>query len=209
MEIKVKNYNYQSTLISSIIMFIAGAILWYNPEIFITTISKIIGIFLLLLTIINFITTLNYNKKAEKPSNIKYVGTFILLVLSVLFLFFSDTIEKAIRIVVGFWILYTGINRLITALQNRKLSLTIVAILLILVGIYSIVVGDIIISMVGVILMVYAIIDIIGYVLYKKDDTSDVEVSESTTLITTKAKEDNPKKNKKLKRIKDVEGEEK
>ena len=209
MEIKVKNYNYQSSLISSIIIFIAGAILWYNPEIFITTISKIIGILLLLATLINFFTILKQNKNAEKPSNIKYLGTIILLTLTILFLFFSEAIEETFRIVAGFWILYTGINRLITSLQSKKLSLTIVAALLILVGIYSIVVGDIVIRTLGIILMVYAIIDIVGYVLYKKDDKTDIEISESTTLITTKPKEEEKKKTRKLKKIKDVESEEK
>ena len=209
MEIKVKNYNYQSSLISSIIIFIAGAILWYNPEIFITTISKIIGILLLLATLINFFTILKQNKNAEKPSNIKYLGTIILLTLTILFLFFSEAIEETFRIVAGFWIVYTGINRLITSLQSKKLSLTIVAALLILVGIYSIVVGDIVIRTLGIILMVYAIIDIVGYVLYKKDDKTDIEISESTTLITTKPKEEEKKKTRKIKKIKDVESEEK
>ena len=209
MEIKVKNYNYQSTLISSILMFIAGAILWYNPEIFITTISKIIGLLFLIATLINFYIARKQNKNVENPSYFKYFSTIILLALAIVFLFFSETIEKLIRIFFGFWIIFVGVNRLTTSFQSKKLSLTIVALLLILIGIYTILIGDVAISIVGIILMIYGIIDIVGYVLYKKDDTSEVKISESTELITTTNTEEAKKRTKKLKKIKDVEGEEK
>mgnify|MGYP003314930325 CR=1 FL=1 len=43
MEIKVNSYRKQSTLISSIVFFIIGGILFTNPDIFVTTISKIVG----------------------------------------------------------------------------------------------------------------------------------------------------------------------
>ncbi len=129
-----------------------------------------------------------------------------------MFLFFSETVEKAIRIVVGFWILFSGINRLINALKmtdkNKKfLSLVIVSILLILIGVYTIVIGDVLLSSIGIILMLYSAIDIIGYIFYSKETNTTVDINEDTTLITTAEKEN--KKSKKIKKIKDVSSEEK
>ena len=213
MEIKINNYKNQSSLISSIIFFIIGGILFTNPDIFVTTISKIIGIVLLLTSAVTFITIF-INWKVSPFPVIKLASTVILLLLAIMFLFFSETVEKAIRIVVGFWIIFSGINRLINALKmtdrdKKFLSLVIVSILLILIGVYTIVVGDILISSIGIILMVYSAIDILGYIFYSKEKNETVDISEDTTLITTTFEEEPKKKNKrKPKRIKDVSSEE-
>lgn len=208
MEIKIKSYNSQSSLITSIILFIIGGILYKNPEIFITTISKIIGLIILLISIYNFIIVFT-NKNKEYNMSIKITSATLLLIIAILFLFYSETVEKAIRIVVGFWIIFSGINRLINALQSNqknKISLIIISILLILIGLYTIIIGDVIISTIGIIIMIYSLIDIIGFILYKKDNPVTTEINSETTLITT---EETPKKRKKLKKIKDVDVDEK
>lgn len=211
MEIKINNYKNTSSLVSSIILFIMGGILFTNPDIFVTTISKIIGT-ILLATAIILLITIFLNRKTTPIPILKLSSTIILLLLGIMFLFFSETVEKAIRIVVGFWILFSGINRLINALKmtdkNKKfLSLVIVSILLILIGVYTIVIGDVLLSSIGIILMLYSAIDIIGYIFYSKETNTTVDINEDTTLITT-AEKDN-KKSKRIKKIKDVSSEEK
>lgn len=211
MEIKINNYKNTSSLVSSIILFIMGGILFTNPDIFVTTISKIIGT-ILLATAIILLITIFLNRKTTPIPILKLSSTIILLLLGIMFLFFSETVEKAIRIVVGFWILFSGINRLINALKmtdkNKKfLSLVIVSILLILIGVYTIVIGDVLLSSIGIILMLYSAIDIIGYIFYSKETNTTVDINEDTTLITTAEKEN--KKSKKIKKIKDVSSEEK
>ena len=211
MEIKINNYKNTSSLVSSIILFIMGGILFTNPDIFVTTISKIIGT-ILLATAIILIITIFLNRKITPIPILKLSSTIILLLLGIMFLFFSETVEKAIRIVVGFWILFSGINRLINALKmtdkNKKfLSLVIVSILLILIGVYTIVIGDVLLSSIGIILMLYSAIDIIGYIFYSKETNTTVDINEDTTLITTAEKEN--KKSKRIKKIKDVSSEEK
>ncbi len=211
MEIKINNYKNTSSLVSSIILFIMGGILFTNPDIFVTTISKIIGT-ILLATAIILLITIFLNRKITPIPILKLSSTIILLLLGIMFLFFSETVEKAIRIVVGFWILFSGINRLINALKmtdkNKKfLSLVIVSILLILIGVYTIVIGDVLLSSIGIILMLYSAIDIIGYIFYSKETNTTVDINEDTTLITTVEKEN--KKSKRIKKIKDVSSEEK
>ena len=204
MEIKVKSYNSQSSLITSIILFIIGGILYKNPEIFITTISKIIGLIILLISIYNFIIVF-INKNNNSNMGLKITSATLLLIIAILFLFYSETVEKAIRIVVGFWIIFSGINRLINALQSNqknKISLIIISTILVLIGLYTIIIGDVIISTIGIIIMIYSLIDIIGFILYKKDNPTVTEINSETTLITT---EENTKKKKKLKKIKDID----
>lgn len=209
MEIKITNYKNQSSLISSIIFFILGGILFTNPDIFVTTISKIVGAALLLIAIVFMITTF-INRKTKPFPVITITSIIIIILLSIMFLFFSETVEKIIRIVVGFWILFSGITKLINALKitnkNKKfISLIIVSLLLIIIGIYTIVIGDVLLSSIGIILMIYSALDIIGYIFYSKDSEEVVEINKETTLITdgSEVKEDN-KKRRKTKKIKDV-----
>lgn len=215
MEIKINSYKNPSSLISSIILFILGGILFTNPDIFVTTISKIVGA-ILLATAVVLLITIFINRKSYPLPLLKISSTIILLLLSIMFLFFSETVEKAIRIVVGFWILFSGINRLINALKmtdkNKKfISLIIVSLLLIIIGIYSIVIGDVVLSSIGIILMIYSTIDIIGYIFYSKETNETVDINDDTTLITTSVEKEpnNKKKNKKVKKIKDISSEEK
>lgn len=214
MEIKVSTYKKQSTLISSIIFFILGGILFTNPDIFITTISKIFGVVLLIIGLF-FLSLIFFRKDEENKTNnlvTKLVSAIFFIALAVLFFFFSETIEKVIRIVVGFWILFSGINRLINALRitthnKRFFSLIIISLLLIVVGIYTIVIGDILISTLGIILMVYSAIDIIGYIFYAKERDEEVEIDPDTILITSSeepASEEQPKKKKKNRKTKNI-----
>ena len=95
---------------------------------------------------------------------------------------------------------YISINN-----KNRKfIPLLIVSILLMIVGVYTILIGDIILSNIGIIMMIYAVIEIIGYIFYTKD-TKPVEEPGTTTLIVQEEtiEEEQPKKKNK-KKIKDV-----
>ena len=213
MEIKVNSYKKQSTLISSIVFFIIGGILFTNPDIFITTISKIFGIILLIIALF-FIYSMFAKNIDDENNNIatKLVSAIFFIALAIVFFFFSETIEKIIRIIVGFWILFSGINRLINALRitnhNKKFfSLIIISLLLILVGIYTIIAGDLLISTLGIILMIYSAIDIIGYIFYAKESDETIEIDPNTILITSNEEpieDEQPKKKKKRRKNKNI-----
>ena len=216
MEIKVKTYSEQSSLISAIIFFIVGGILfWYNDEI-ISTLSKIAGIVLAVSGIIE-IVVYAINKKKQIDYLAPVIRGIIFIGLSILFFFGASIINQAVRFVVGAWILFSGINRLIQALAINKLSrkflpLLIVAIILIAIGVYTIVYGDVIISTIGILMMIYSAIDIIGYIFYTKDEVKQ-ESTGVTSLIVPDEEERESKKHKlfkrKNKKVKDVKVKEK
>ena len=189
MEIKVKSYSTQSSLISSIIFFIIGAILFTNAEKVVSTTAFIIGI--ILATI-----------------GIDLGRGIALIAISLVFIFASNIVEQIIRFIIGAWILFSGISRLISVLtfsnKNTKfLPLLIVSLLLIGIGIYTIVIGDVVLSTIGIIMMIYAAIDIIGYIFYTKDTLAKEEPG-ATTLIIPDKEDDDDNNNKKSKRTKDV-----
>lgn len=208
MQIKIKSYSSQSSLISSILFFILGAVLFTSADKVINTASKIVGIIFAIISIISLtIYIIQSRNKQGNTGNLIFGLTT--LTLAFIFIFCSSIVEKAIRLIIGAWILLTGITRLINVLSMNKkyikfYELLIVAIILIIIGTYTIVVGDVILTSVGLIMMIYAAVEIIGYVLYSKD-TIKPEEPGTTTLIVP---EETPKEEKRKKKndiiIKDV-----
>lgn len=207
MNIKIKSYSSQSSIISSIIFFILGAVLFTSADKVITTLSKFIGVIFAIMAIGSFIVLFFQIRKNNVQKGNVLFG-LISTALAIIFIFFSGLIEKVIRYFIGAWIVYTGIMRLIDALFMKKnnpkhISLLIVSLLLIAVGIYTILFGDVIITSLGVIMMIYAVIEAVGFILYSKDSKESDEPG-STTLIIPENTDDKVETIKEEVNIKDV-----
>ena len=216
MKIKIQSYSEQSSLISAILFFIIGGILfWYQDDV-ISTLSMIVGIILAVAGVIEIVIYV-INKKKQVDHLADIIRGVIFLGLAVLFIFGSHIIKEVVRYIVGAWIMFSGINRFIQALAINKrskkfLPLLIVSLVLIAVGVYSIVYGDIIIATIGILMMVYAALDIIGYIFYTKDEVK--QETEGTTALIVPEEEPKErklfkKKNKKVKDVKEKDIEEK
>lgn len=209
MEIKIKSYSSQSSLISSIIFFILGAILLTSADKVISFISIAIGIILAVTGLINLIIYIHHVKN-ELPASKSLIATSVItLIFAVIFIFFSSIVEQFIRFIIGAWILLTGITRFINVLsispKSRKfIPLLVVSILLMIVGVYTIVVGNIILSTIGLIMMIYAAIEIAGYIFYTKDTITPEEPGTTTLIVPEETEvEETPKETKKVKDVKE------
>lgn len=189
MEIKIKSYSSQSSLISSILFFILGAILFTSADKLLNIVSIIIGTLFATAATISLVIYFIQSRRLEgTPKKGNLIFGVIAFILAIIFIFFSNIVEQAIRFVIGGWILLTGILRLINVLampkKNKKfLQLLIVAALLIFIGIYTIVKEIFGLDIMGVIMMIYATVEIIGYVLYSKDKPEKEDMEGTTTLL--------------------------
>ncbi|MDE5888632.1 MAG: DUF308 domain-containing protein [Bacilli bacterium] len=206
MKINIKSYSSQSSLLSSIFFFILGAILFTSADKVMSVISISLGILIAVSGIIELI--IFYIKlKQYDPFKNKYLAFGIIsLLIACIFIFFSNIVEQFIRFIIGAWILFTGIIRFINVLSMNSKSkkfipLLIVSILLMIVGIYTIVIGDVILSSIGFIMMIYAVIEIIGYIFYTKDTITPEEPGTTTLIIP---EENNIEETDKKKNVKDV-----
>jgi len=217
MRIDIKSYSTKTSLISSIIFFIIGAVLTAYSEKIMATTYKLIGGVLLIITI-GLILSIIIRKKKEQPIFVNRIAIAIItFTLSILFFFFHSIIDESIRFLIGAWILFSGITRLISALRtdhkaSRFIALLITSILLIILGLVTITKTGILLWVVGIIIMIYSAIEIVGYIFYSKDNTNYEEEEGETRLIIPEDKDDKEdkedkedKKTKKNKKIKDVE----
>ena len=208
MEIKIKSYSSQSSLISSILFFILGAILFTSADKLLNIVSIIIGTLFATAATISLVIYFIQSRRLDGiPKKGNLIFGIIAFILAIIFIFFSNIVEQAIRFVIGGWILLTGILRLINVLsmpkKNKKfLQLLVVAALLIFIGIYTIVKEIFGLDIMGVIMMIYAAVEIIGYVLYSKDKPEKEDMEGTTTLLVPESTTENLEVSKA--KIKDV-----
>lgn len=207
MKIKVSSYSSQSSLLSAIAFFILGAILFGQSDTVLSFVSISLGIIVAIIAIIQFVIYSISVKKEEPAKKSLLIGGAIATLIAIIFIFFHNIVEQFIRFIIGAWILFSGIMRFINSLSFSKskkfLPLLIVSILLMAVGIYTIITPEVFIKYIGIIMMIYATIEIIGYIFYTKDTMQAEEVG-STTLIVQDNQDDTKEETKPKKKVKDV-----
>lgn len=176
MKIDFKNYSGVGVLISSIIFFILGAVMFTNPEAVVLVVSYVIGGLIIIFGIYKCIKNYVEVKKDNQTSSKEMVLGIVLVVIGLVFIFLANVIEALVRLVIGGWILFSGINRLSNVLMlDKKTSkffvLLGISIVLILGGLYTILETNLAFKAIGIVLMIYSAIEIFGYIFNKNTVT--------------------------------------
>ena len=205
--------NNTKNLIKSILFLIFGALIFAYPDKVITIVASGFGAILILYGL--FMIIKNYyetKQNSETPATLLTVG-IILVLVGITFIILSDSISLVIQYVLGAWILFNGIEKLLLCFSLPKSSVQfksqlIIAILLLAAGLYTILVANITIQVVGLIMMIYAVLEIIGAITNKKIIVEQEVKEEKTALVEkeeTKEKKTKGKAKGKVKEAKVVE----
>ena len=154
----IKPNQEKKSLLMPIIYLILGIILALKNNEAVTLIFYIIGILVIIIGI-NYIIT--YFKDRDNKVSLTVGG--IALLLGILLTVLAKSLEISIRYVLGFFLIFMGVSRLITN-PGRLLSIDNLSnIVLIILGIFSVFVSNIILVIIGVILILNALILIWEY----------------------------------------------
>lgn len=171
-KITVIEYSNTNSLISAIVFLILGIILFTNPGGLVEFISYIIGGFLIVVGLINLIAYSRELKKTNISNKTPLTTGIILVTIGIIAIFASSFIETLIRFIAGAWILYSGVIRLINAINNKEensfIARLVIAILLICAGFYTIFRANLVFSTIGLLLVIYSVLEIVGYIFYSK-----------------------------------------
>lgn len=206
MKIGVKSYSSIISLINSIIFFILGAIVFTRPEIIILFISYVIGGIIIIIGLFKCIKNYLDIKKDNTISSREMISGIVLIIIGLVFILLAGVIEALVRLVIGGWILFSGINRLINSLEISKknkhfIIRLILSFLLIGVGLYTILESNLAFKTIGLVLMVYSVLEIIGYISSKRSTYVEEVIIESNNnkVIDAVLIEDKKTKRKKSK----------
>ena len=159
------------SIITSIIFAILGFIMIKNPEGTINVISKVIGLIILLIGIEKIINYLLFNGNGDL-FNYDLIYGIIAIIIGVLIMVYSSVFANIVGIVIGIWIAYEAAIKMLLSLKlkNAGVSSWLVMLALsaitLLAGVFIVFNQSSIIVATGIVMIIYAVIDIIDEIIF-------------------------------------------
>lgn len=163
-----------TSVVTSLIFGIIGLVMIYNPETTMKFISTILGVFFILVGIIKVINYIISKGNSTLFTNDIAWG-LIAIVIGLVTMVYSSTIESIFRIMIGVWIIYSGFTRFglsfrLKNVNDRLWALVLtLAVLMIVGGFYVTFYPGALIVTLGVIILIYAIMDLIESFIFMKN----------------------------------------
>lgn len=165
-----------TSIITSLGFSILGLIIAYNPNTTFQIISYILGGILIAYGVVKIIEYLKMKDASTLYNNELSYGVIAVL-LGIVVIICSGMIEILLRILVGIWIVYSGIMRFGIAIKLQKFNsdnkiwvpVLFISITMLLSGIYIIASPGAVIMTIGIIMVVYGIMDIIEEIIFMRN----------------------------------------
>lgn len=157
-------------IVISLIFILLGIMLMARPESIMSIIAVVMGFIFIAMGGLKLIDYL----AGDRKDNYLFAMAVVLIILGIIVMFCADIILSAFRIIIAIWIIYSGIMNLQTAIvwkdYKSRLWLTtlILAIVMIMAGIYVLVNGGAILQTVGFAIVLYGLVNIIENVIFIK-----------------------------------------
>ena len=167
---------FNISIISSLLLFLFGLVLAVNAEGFIKSITVTIGVVLLLIGVFPVIDYFRYRKEGLGAS-VGLISGIFSIVCGLMLLINEDLLMILIPVFIGVWMIINGINKIQVSFEIKDLGekswiiTFIYSILIIVLGGYFIVNpisgATTVTSFIGIILCIYAVLDIIDCIIIK------------------------------------------
>ena len=175
MENFIKKIGWTSIL-TSIIFAILGLIIYYNPNTTFQIITYIIGAIFIIMGIPRIVTYFKAKVDFE-AYNYDLVYGIIAILLGIVVIVCSNFIEAFLRIAIGVWILYSGAIRIGAAIRLQNLNASkyawitvlVLAIIMIIFGLYIVAVPGSVISIIGILMIIYSVMDILEEIIFMQN----------------------------------------
>ena len=167
---------FNISIISSLLLFVFGLVLAVNAEGFIKSITVAIGVVLLLIGVFPVIDYFRYRKEGLGAS-VGLISGIFSIVCGLMLLINEDLLMILIPVFIGVWMIINGINKIQVSFEIKDLGekswviTFIYSILIMVLGGYFIVNpisgATTVTSFIGIILCIYAVLDIIDCIIIK------------------------------------------
>ncbi len=183
-KIEIKTYEMGESLFSAIIFLIFGIFLITDPKSIIQIALYIFGGFVTLLGIFKLL--LYYKTSDGNKKEILNGGVFILLGMALILCvaIFYNQVETVLRYITAIYLMYVGINRLVSAFKTKgdKKPYFINALIIIFLAVLMAVIPGMPLFVVGILITLYAITEIVGFVFGRKNKTETNTVTEAVII---------------------------
>ena len=212
----------KSSILSSIILAILGALLFFQSEATIISISYVLGGILIAIGVLGILKYIN-NQNKEMKYELDFVYGIVTIILGIIVISNPKAIASIIPFVIGFIIIISSASKLQSSLELRKnkndlwkstMILSIITIICGLLLIFNPFKGaEFITKIVGLLIFVYAILDLVSTVAIKRTVKKINKAIEERTIseadvVEEEAEEETPKEEKSKKNKKKSKKEE-
>lgn len=159
------------SIVESLIFSILGIVLVCNPNSVMAVISYVLGSIFIIIGLAKIINYVQSNGKNDLY-NYELLYGIMTAIVGLVIIVHASTLSTIFGIVVGLWIIYSSVIRIFTALKLRKLQSNLwiwslcLAIIMLICGVYTILDSRIVITAIGIIMIVYGIIDTIENIIF-------------------------------------------
>ncbi len=198
--------NKKMSVLSSVILGIVGVLLILWSEVVTDVISKLVGLFLIVASMVNFYEFYKSDKQSIYVRS-KLIYGIISLIAGIVFFTKPGLIKDLISVVVGFYILLAGSMKIREALMLKNAGIDkwvtpfILAVIEIVCAVLCIfgnlIVPDLVIQFIGVILVIYAIIDIVNAISVNQTNAKVTKIAKKEDIKEAIVEEIPKKKGKK------------
>ena len=157
-------------IIISLIFVLFGVLMVAKPEATVDAISIVIGVLFITMGVLKIIEYFTSEEKADYLLTVAIVA----VIFGVIMLFASDTLMSMARIILGVWVIATGIMDFQTTLVWKEVkspywtTAVLFSLLMMIAGIVIIAIQNSVITVVGVSIIIYGILDIIDRAIFMK-----------------------------------------
>lgn len=187
-----------NNLIYALLFLVFGIFLLTDTEDLITILSKFVGTALVVVGIINTIIYIYMKGKLGNYSISKLVIGIILICFGVLLILVSNTLSIAIRTMIGLWVLFAGINRIIFAISVKSIDskgfIVYLVTAFLMIGLGILLISGIFDQLIGLLIIIYSAMEIINYIYYKSKNYEPVENTKKEKKVDKKLKRIKTKK---------------
>ena len=162
------------SILAAVVFLLIGILVVNNPEAVVLTISYVLGGIFALVGILKIVSYF-VEKGNEDFFNYDLVFGLIALIVGTIFITQASLLNTLFRVMIAIWLIYSGLIRGTTALKLKKFDVNawwvvlISAILMVIAGIYVISYSGIVVASLGILMIAYAVIDLINGIIFIVD----------------------------------------
>ena len=172
MEVTILKQKSPKTLASSILLLILGIFLTFNSDGLLNIIFDIIGAIVIIYGIYQLSHYFSQKKQFGVDDGTTLISGISSITIGLLVILLANFLSNAIKIVTGVGLIYLGITKLGTAItlkKTRAFKTTLLsAVIMVLLGIYTLVAENVVFVTIGIILIIYSVLDILNYFRIRK-----------------------------------------
>lgn len=177
-----------NNLIYALLFLVFGVILLTSTADLISMASKVIGIVLIIVGIVKSIVYIYMKGKLGNYKLSELIIGLLIICCGTLLLTYSGALSFAIRTIIGIWVLFAGVNRIVLAISVKPMDNTgfkvylITSILMIVIGMFLI--SGLFDKLIGLFIIGYSITEIVNYIYFKtKNKNFEPKAKEKKTKL--------------------------